>query len=398
MGPQLHKTSRTTSFMGYAVSDKPENSRTLRVWSNELLPFLQGEVTATEAKGEIKTTGRKGEYTATITKANYIEAEWRDENSGNAFPPDVRKGEEVIITNYGDTDNFTWKSAARNDNARRTETKRFSISGTLENAPSLTDDNTYFIEMDTRRTHRIRISTSNQDEEEHRYLICIDADKSMLSISDDINNTFIIDSNVPRVVMRNADESIVDLNTKNIVMMCKKDITIISEEGNINIDARKGYMTQHSKDDMTMKTDSEMYQYSTKAMHIQTDDSRDITVAKDQTTTVNGAQSTTVVKDDTWSITGNRSTTVQGTYDVTSLGNMSFSTQGNYSASAMGTGSLSSMGPMTVGGSTTTIQAQGGVSIAAGGALSMSFQGQGVAQCNGGQMTFNQVGAFNING
>ena len=236
-------------FHGYAAADKANDSRELLVYSEELLPFLQGEIKAREIDNQVNTSNGKDSFQGTVKTTNCITCIYKDDASNRAFPPDVRKGEQVLIYNLGDTGTWYWKSEGRNDNNRKTETQRIQISGTLENAPELNDDNTYFIELDTRRSHRIRISTSNTDGEKNRYLIQIDSDQSQIFIGDDKGNQFFMDSEHPRVCMKNKKGSLLDLNDENIVLACKQDITIKAENGKCNI---------ISGNDMTLKTDTNM--------------------------------------------------------------------------------------------------------------------------------------------
>lgn len=388
--PQEIKGTAMRSFQGYAITDREKGTRMLRVYVPELQPFLQGDLKALEISNDVTTNSdRSGAHQTSIKATNYIECEYRDEDTNRAFPPGVRAGEEVIVYTYSDHNNFYWKSAARNDGNRRTETMRWSISGTLDNVATLTDDNTMFIEMDTRDTHRFRISTSKADEELHRYLFMIDADKSMVTLSDDIGNIIYIDSETPRVCMKNSDNSLIDLNGKNIAIMCEQDITIISEKGNINIDARTGIMCQHSKDDMTMKTDAEMFQYSKDSMHITSDNNRDITVKNDQQVNVGKNETTTIGADQSLTVTGKKTVSVTGTYSSSSQGDMSFSTQGNLSTSSMGNTSLTAMGTMS-------LSSTGSLSLATSAGLSMSFTGSGTMTGNGGSLTMS-LSSLNIN-
>ena len=339
--PQSLRPDSMKSYMGYAVCDKAQNSRELKVYCPELLPFISGDLSATEVSNDIRTTGRSGTRQSQIKSANFITCIYRDEDTNRTFPPDVRAGEEVVVYTYGDNNVFYWKSAGRNDNNRRTETYRIGISGTLDNKASISDDNSYFFEMDTRRGHHIKLSTSNTDGEKHRYLFLIDSDASTIDLADEAGNMFHIDSEIPRVCMKNSENALIDLNGQNIAIACKKDITIISESGNINIDARGGTYTQHSKGNMTLRTDAVMTHQSTGNMNLQT----------------NANQSTQVAGDSTTTVTGSYRVSAGGIVSLTSGGNMS---------------------------------------LTAGGGLSISFHGSGTCRGNGGTLSM-YLGRFNVN-
>ena len=221
-------------YHGVAAADKANDERILYVYSEELLPFLQGEVRAVEHENEIETSGPNGSYSGKLKTSTSIKCLYRDTESNNAFPPSVRRGEQVLIYNLGDSNVWYWKSEGRNDNLRRLDTVRYSVSATRQNTPELDDNNTYFIEMDSREKKRIRISTSKADGEKFRYLLLIDPENSMCALSDDDGNIIAIESEIPRVCMKNKLDSMLDLNMENIIMACKGDMTFKTENGSIS--------------------------------------------------------------------------------------------------------------------------------------------------------------------
>lgn len=245
------RSSNVIEINGIAAADKAHDSRELLVYSPELLPFFTGKLEALEVDNQISTNNSTtGGYQGQLKTTNTITASYRGDNSNRTFPPDIRKGEQVILMNYGDSDQWWWKESGRNDNSRRTETYRVGISGTLENNPEVSDDNSYFLELDTRRSHRVRISTSNTDGEKHRYLICIDADNSVMFLGDDYGNEIQLDSENKRIRLKNTDNSLVDLNQKNIVIACEQDITLAAKNGKISIQA-KGNIEQITESKQT---------------------------------------------------------------------------------------------------------------------------------------------------
>jgi hypothetical protein len=240
-------------IIGIAACDKNESSRELQVMIPSLLPFYRGEMKATHQDAEFTVNDGKSSRTVTTTTSNVVTAYYRDSDPNNSFPPDVRKGEQVIVYQNEGSHIYYWKSSGRNNNARRTETKRIAISATLENAPDLDDTNTYYIELDTRRDKHIRLKTNKANGESFAYMFNIDAAKSQVILCDDAGNQIFIDSNIPRVFMSNKSNSMIDLNDKNIVIACENDITINAKTGKCHIE---------SGDDMTLKTSAKMTQES----------------------------------------------------------------------------------------------------------------------------------------
>lgn len=268
--PALVRGDMCRKLHGVAAKDNNGEDRYLYVYSEELLPFHQGidgMLDGILIDSEIKTTNSNGEEYCSQTKTtNSLRCVYRDDSSSGTTPPLVRKGEQVLIYNFGDSDVWYWKSEGRNENNRKTDLWRKEISGTAEAAPVLGDDNTYFIELDTRTTHRMRISTSNQDGEKHRYLFMFDADASKVFLGDDVDNQIIIESETPRVAMRNKAESLIDLNTENIVIACKGDCTI-KADGEVNTLSGKdtkfesgGALTTKSANDTTNESGGQLQQ------------------------------------------------------------------------------------------------------------------------------------------
>ena len=395
--------TKTQQMMGHAAADKALDSRELLVYPDELLPFYQGELGAKEVSNEVSTKG-SNVYSGSVKTSTVIKCLYRDESTNRAFPPDVRKGEEVIIYNYGDDNKWYWKSAARNDNARRTETYRVEISGTTENVGKMDDDNTYFFEMDTRRNHRVRISTSNKDEEQFRYTFQFNADTNEIFLGDDKGNQFYVRSDQPRVCMKNASASLVDLNDKNIVIMAEGDISIVSTKGNLTMSAQQGTSTHYSKQRMYHHTDDVLDTESTKDTNIKVHQNYTRTVDKDSTTTIAGNEtiSTTgnrtesVEGTETISIKGDRTVSLEATDTLTVKADHTWSVQGRSVGTIQGECTISSQGNMTLGSQAeTTIQSASGMKLAAGGGLSMEFNGSGMCNSNGGAMTM-KVGKFDI--
>lgn len=233
------KKPTVIELAGIAAADKAQNSRELKIYVPELLPFLKGNLEATEVNDSVNTSGSKDSYSGSIKTKNYIVASYRGNNSNRSFPPDIRKGEQVIVTNMGDSDKWWWRESARNDANRRTETLRFSISGTTQTQPMTHDDNSYFIEIDTRRSHRIRMVTSKADGEKYKYVIEIDADAGKIFIGDDDKNLITLESENQRISMKNKEDSIIEMHGKDITIACKGDICIHSQEGNIKMHAKE---------------------------------------------------------------------------------------------------------------------------------------------------------------
>lgn len=378
---------RIQTFIGIAAADKAEDSRELWVYCQELLPFVKGELKAREFDTEISTSSQTDSYSGKMKTSNCVLCQYRSTESNRLMPPDVRRGEQVIVTCFSDTNTFYWDTAGVDTGTRRTETYRIGVGDTTEYNTVLTDDNSYFLELDTRRHKHVKISTANSDKEEFRYMLLISPELSQVLLTDNANNSIFIDSKKHHVTLTNTDGSLLNLEAENIVMSCK---------GNITIDAKEGEIMMHSKKNTTFKTDEHFIHDILKTSTVTAEETmsfvthKDYKCTADTTYTAQSKENMSFSTEASYSVVSksDMSLSTEASYSTTSKSDMSYSTEGNYTASAQGTMTLSSQGNFTASSQgMASISATGNVNIGAGGGLSMSFKGSGMCESSGGQMT-----------
>ena len=215
-------------FMGIVVQDKVHNSRLVKVYLKDLLPFLDGEVSDNDGLESMTYIDDLSgeEVVEEVATTNHITAEWFSMDTNRVFPPDVRRGEQVMVIKYSDEDLYYWMSSGRDDRLRRLELHRIAVSNDSSVDKELDDTNTYFIEMDTLFTKRIRIVTSQSDGEDYKYEVVIDAKNNFMSMSDDTGNEVILESDIPRVKMKNNKGTLLDLNNDDAIIIAPRDIVI----------------------------------------------------------------------------------------------------------------------------------------------------------------------------
>lgn len=247
-------------YEGIAVCDKADNSRDLKVYCKDLLFLMQGELQAKNVDSISKSVDKNGvATTSSATCKNYIDCTYGGDFacSNRAYPPDVRKGEIVKIFQYGDSDQWYWIGCDRSQSLRKTERVRWQVNDTLENDCNLTDDNTYFLEMDTRKHKHILLSTSQSDGEEHQYKFKISPETSQIMLADEKQNMFIIDTNKQCITMANEKGSLIQLDGEDINIICKGKLTIRSTNNEI-VMAAKSDITQQTKSNFNASADGDM--------------------------------------------------------------------------------------------------------------------------------------------
>ena len=235
-------------YSGYAICDKEENSRELKVFCPDLLPFHTGKLLPTDATVRVvNSSNTSSTYSNDVCESNYITCTYRDDSSNHtAFPPDVRAGEQVTVIKLGDNEQqYFWKPCARTEGNRRTETHRIAISGTLDNDTVLNNDNSYYFEMDTRRSHSITLSTNKADGEQFKYMLKIDADNNLVMLGDDVGNAILIDS---------AGQSITMQTKSGATIQIQQNDTNTSCNGNLSMQV-KGNVTQTIKGNVSLECD-----------------------------------------------------------------------------------------------------------------------------------------------
>lgn len=254
-------------YHGYAAADKANDSRTLYVFCEELLPFVSGELSASVIDSNISTTDGKDKYTGKVGTTNVIKCTYRDDSGANkAFPPFIRKGEQVRVFNIGDTDQWYWAPTGRNDNARRTDCVRYFVGDTLENNPDLTDDNTYYLELNTRTDQKVEISTANTNGEKFRYKFQISPKTNSVTLCDDSGNIIMIESDKPRITLANNKNSIIQMDGINITVACNGDMKF-KADGNMEFVAGKN-ITSNAGSNHTSTAGSSMLLKSGSGMQV----------------------------------------------------------------------------------------------------------------------------------
>lgn len=219
-------------FHGIAAEDRPLDSRQLKVFIRELSPFSGGNLGDNARKENYNVSDSNGQtISGNVETTNNIVAEFFGLGSNSSFPPDVVRGEQVWVFKIGDEDKYYWVTAGRDDNLRKLELARWSVSNDSAENKDLNESNTYFIEMDTKIAKRIRLATSKSSGESFGYNLTIDAKNNFIALGDDQNNSVEIDSLNKRVTLKNNSGSILNILDQDINILAKGTIVIRGDRG-----------------------------------------------------------------------------------------------------------------------------------------------------------------------
>jgi len=232
--------------LGLVSANKILSSKDIEVTPVEDFPMLDGEITdhidlykATSKDAAGSTTKVQIDTTASV-KATWLPIS----NSNRRTPPDVRRGETVVLYKFSDTDKFWWNTLFNDSRLRRLETVIYAFSDNAEENVEDTATSTYFLEVSTHRKI-IHLHTSKSDKEPFIYDVQINAKEGVITITDDAGNYFILNSRDTRLTMRNGDGSIVDIDKTNITLSSTDSITLKSK--NIHVLSEKNTTVKSGK-------------------------------------------------------------------------------------------------------------------------------------------------------
>lgn len=229
--------------IGKVVEPKLLGSNQIVVRATEVHPFHDGELKSdpgvVQAEGE-DSTGKK--YVKEIDTDISIIAKWFPLGAGNrTSAPDVRRNERVLIWQYEQQDEYFWTSLDLDLGYRRLETVIHRWSNTKDESVSeLTDDNSWWLEVSTHKK-TITLKTNNSDGEQYTYGFQINAKEGRVFLTDNLDNSFLLDSKNRILELENTDGSLLSINKKAILIKAidsvtvdTKDFTVKSKNSTIN--------------------------------------------------------------------------------------------------------------------------------------------------------------------
>lgn len=227
MTPDYFKKGSYDFFLGIVAEDKKDESRELKVYCPEILSY-ETDLTPKEGSFSITLTDKKtgNPINDSVTVTNVLTTRYLDLMTNRTGPPDIVKEEQVMVFHYADTDEYYWFPLGRDDNLRLPEHIRIAASDDRARVKVLDKDNTYYIEIDTKHDKTITIRTSDSDGEKYRYLIQTDSKNNTVTIQDNDDNEIWIESDTPRILLKNRDKTFVDLDKTNLYMMAPQDIVL----------------------------------------------------------------------------------------------------------------------------------------------------------------------------
>lgn len=234
--------------MGVVAADKEKDSWEIEVYPIELLPSFSGDLNPTidMSLNQTGTDSSGGNISPTVDKNRLITCEWLNMFTANRVtPPDVMKGEKVLIWSYEGTDNYFWSSMFNDSDLRKHE-RVINVYKNTDTPGDFDPDDTYYHSIDTYEK-LVKVHTPNSDGEYTTYDLEIDTARGFISFIDGKGNYINFDSTADHITINTKNKltittsNDVEVNTKNTtvnssdtVVVNTKEATVNTEEANIN--------------------------------------------------------------------------------------------------------------------------------------------------------------------
>jgi len=149
-------------------------------------------------------------------------------------PPDVRRGEQVMIYQFADSDGDYYWNTLRNDlSMRKLETVVYAISGTQAEGAAVDASSSYVMGISSHQK-KLWITTSKANGEPFAYGVTFDLAAGNIMINDDIGNYFTLDSQNHILHLQNAEGSFIDLNKEILSIFTGDQINLKTNAFSIN--------------------------------------------------------------------------------------------------------------------------------------------------------------------
>lgn len=249
---------------GIAAENKKLGSRVLEVTPVEDMPLIDGEINSDLVDETITSKDSTGsEFQVKATTANSIPATWLPMGSSNRLtPPDIRRGERVVLYRFSDEAKFFWTTLHDDLKLRRLETAIYAWSGTKNEAVTeVTAANYYFLEVSTHKG-LVTFHTSKANGEFAGYDVQINAKEGYIRIQDDLGQLITFDSKERQIAMKNSDDCYIEINKKNVTIQAPETYTLRAknkvEEIGETIDIKAGNSITEKTTDYSIEASSSL--------------------------------------------------------------------------------------------------------------------------------------------
>lgn len=220
--------------MGTGIVSQPkrDGSKGVTVFSPELFPFHEGEVTS-----DHETIYRTGVdldgnvHKVTLQRSMSLNAVWHGDGHRTSSP-NVKPGEQVELFTNDNSGRVLWKEVGRDNHLRKSETIEYAVKAKGDTSNKLETShgkNSYLVAMDGTNGH-ITVSTSASNGEKVEYKLQINGKEGHITVADNVGNMIQMDSVNDKITSVNSKGTSVILDKDTLKFKAKKIIFEGDEE------------------------------------------------------------------------------------------------------------------------------------------------------------------------
>lgn len=229
--------------IGVVAENKLRSTPDVEITLTEVHPFISGELVAGLVQESVDCTNINGDaLTFSVYTSNTIRATWKGDGTNRVTSPDVRRGEEVNVYQFGDTDKYYWEVLNKPGvTTRKLETVVTAYSNSTD--PDITEpsaDNSWVDEVNTHEGHRT-FKTNKSNGEKFAYTAQINARDGNVVIADDAGTYIQMNSSDQHIEAETAAGARVELFKDNVIITCN-DFTV-NAKGKITMKGNSGEFT-----------------------------------------------------------------------------------------------------------------------------------------------------------
>jgi hypothetical protein len=242
----------TLYSMGIAAENLTIGSKTLHITPIEKLTFVDGELKSQPTSDTVTGTDAVGNTTqTTATTNNAITATWFPFHSNRHTPPDIRRGERVLVWRFADLDTFLWTELGLDQQYRKLETATYVWNATQNEGDNTTSaSNSYYVEVSTHKG-TITLQTSQANGEKTAHTVQFNPMAGTFTFADNLGQAVFIDSVNNIIKLVNKQESMIDINQQDITISCD-DTLALNATNAINLQTKA--LTVNASDSIQVTT------------------------------------------------------------------------------------------------------------------------------------------------
>ena len=214
---------------GIVADNKAISSRIVNVLPVEIASMIDGEIASNPSDLSSKGVDKDGQhYETKVITDNVMECTWLPFGTNRVTPPDVRRGEPVLIWCYDSVDKYYWTTLGLRDDLRRLETVVYAFNANPNTESKDFDPSDhYFVEVST-HSKQVTFHTANKNGEPFIYTFQFNTNDGVVTLADDSGNFFELNSK--EITMK------MELNTGTKIHLDKMNILIEAiEEAKVKV-------------------------------------------------------------------------------------------------------------------------------------------------------------------